>query len=186
MKEILNLIITPSEEVYRISRRQSSSRGLYVLLTASFSSVIAVGLVAGVPGNAAAFMLTWGVILRAGLCALFILSASALYHFFASMIGGSGNAGKTLSGMFYTSAPFCFLAPAALISNYWGGGFLFFIFFLAAALFAAFLHFKVIAYFYGLPNSRAAVVFLAPWIIFSTAAVFTMGVLSLGFMAAAL
>ncbi|MGM0568845.1 MAG: YIP1 family protein [Elusimicrobiota bacterium] len=183
MKRFFDLVTSPSFTVYSMSRSDMDFKGVYVFVVAGISSLASIFLITGIPSWIASFMVTWGVFIRLAAGFLFLLSLSALYHFFADMFGGSGESLKTLKGMFYITAPFTFLTPAALIANLWGGRILFVLFLLAAVVFFIILQYELIKYFYGLPPDRSLKVLALPWVIFSAAGLFSFVFLNIGLVA---
>ncbi len=165
MNNFIDLMISPSEAIYRMSRRDPGYGGIIVLVAASLSCIVAMGLLIGIPHPLSSFMITWGVVIRSLVCILFIFIAASSYHYFAEVMGGRGNPSMTFKGLLYTLFPLCFLVPAALISKAWLGSAVYFLFFFAALFYMAVLQLKLISYFYGLTPGKAVVVLLMPWFV---------------------
>ncbi len=184
MRRLFELIVSPSEEIYRMSRTRLGWGGAGIIITASLSCVIAMSLVTGIDGRAGSLMLSWGLVARAIILTVIIFISAALYHYFAGIMGGSSNPARTFRGLLYTLAPLCFLAPLALISRAWLGRGIYFLFIPVILVYTAFLQFKLISYFYGLSSSKAVAVLIFPWIIFSLSAFLLVMVLGFGIISA--
>ena len=169
-----DLIVSPGKAIYSLSRREPGYGGFAVLLFACLSATSARILITGSAAGMAVFSLTWGLTARFLIIVLALLFAAAFYHFFAGAAGGRGSALKLFAALPYCSLPFVFSCPAVLISRAFapGAGWLIPVFLmLIFLLWAVYIQFQTISYFYGMSKADALAVFMLPWVIISAVSV---------------
>ncbi|MGM0441777.1 MAG: YIP1 family protein [Elusimicrobiota bacterium] len=164
----LNIITSPGETIYRLSRKKLNYSGFIVLAVGILSTVAGVTLLFNFGTQISDYLLTWGVFLRTITFVVLILFIVALYHFFAGVFGGQGSPGKLFKAIPYSMAPFVYVAPMALIIKaFFPGGRFFFLIpvLLVFLVISLYYQYKILNYFYGLSFRNAVAAFILPWFI---------------------
>ena len=161
------LITEPREALRLMPLSDTGYRGFWVLLLALVSMSAGGWLFGHPPALPSPFIyLVFGTISRFVFITFLILIFSALYHYFAEMFGGKGGGMSLFKALPYSSLPFVFTAPAALIIKaIWprsGGSFLAAAYILLA-VWSLYFQIGIIKNMYDVPPHSAAAVFIIPW-----------------------
>ncbi len=165
---LFDIITSPGETFYRMSRRDLSYSGFGIMIGGIISTAAGVSLLLNLGSGLSGYLLTWGVLLRTFLGAFLLLILVSLYHFFAGIFGGEGSPGHLFKAIPYTWAPFVFFAPLILIMKAFfpKSDFFFTIpLVLLLSFFCLYLQYRLINYFYGLPFKNGVAAFITPWFI---------------------
>jgi len=168
MKSVIDLMVAPSETIYRISRKEKTFQGFAALFLAVVSMSAGIALAAGYDFYMTLYSFTWGLIAKMAFWVFMVLLAASFYNFFAILLGGSGSPVQLFRILPYSLAPFCFAAPAALIlkayTGFWGLLFLAVImFFMTIMVF--YLQVRIMNYTYSLNSTKSVLVVVIPWCI---------------------
>ncbi len=172
MEIFFSLLTSPQKTIYRISRKEINYNSFWILLLSTLSSLVGFAVISNIPAGIAAYIFTWGTLIRflISLFALFI--ASVFYNYFAGVFGGIGSGTKLFKLLPYSFLPFCFVAPVALILKPLSPTISLFLFFLTMVLFILwmlFLQINMIKYIYGISQINSVAVIFLPIFISGTA-----------------
>ena len=161
------LLFDPREAFNALSMADAGYRGLWVLLGAIVSASTGAWLFGQLPAWPAGLLhMIFGVVSNFIIFVFLFFLVSALYNFFAELYGGRGTGLKLFKMLIFSSFPFIFTAPAALIAQALfpgAGGVIAGV--AAVFLFAWSVYFQlgIIRSAYGISTPGAVAVLALPW-----------------------